>query len=64
MKLRLRVRGFDLSRGFPEAGFGASVDNDACAFSGERLCNCKTDARSGAGDEGEFTGDLEVHVYT
>ena len=45
-----------------DASLGAAVDDDACALGGERGGDGEADSGGGAGDEGEFVGELQVHM--
>ena len=51
----------DAGGGCADTVLGAAVDDDAGALGGEGFRDSEADAGSGAGDEGEFAGELEVH---
>ena len=54
--------GYAIAEGLADTGLGAAIDDDAGAFRGQGLGDGEADAAGRAGDEGEFTGELEVHV--
>jgi len=46
---------------FRHALFGATVNDNACAFGSERSGDGETNAGGGAGDQGGFILELQVH---